>query len=312
MNYLVARKNHVATHRSTTFVVILAALFLSGCKQQVTKSVTTLIPESTHTRILLPSAIPSLTSSPPHEPTATPGCEQVAGKIESGSYQGAVSAKEIRVIVYLPPCYGMNDQQYPVVYALHGYPLDEKHWLELGIIETIEEGYRSGKWPHFLVVLPQIPEDLNVRTDGGEGSYEEEFISGLVPYIVERYRVRGGADSTALVGVSRGGVWSLEIGLRNPDAFGTVAALSPALHVSYPRPAFDPFVIVREAVSLPDRLFLSAGYDEGGFHVKTVEFILLLDSLDIPHTYLETPGAHETSTWIGIMGDLITFLTGTW
>jgi enterochelin esterase-like enzyme len=211
----------------------------------------------------------------------TPGCEQVAGKIESGSYQGAVSAKEIRVIVYLPPCYGMNDQQYPVVYALHGYPLDEKHWLELGIIETIEEGYRSGKWPHFLVVLPQIPEDLNVRTDGGEGSYEEEFISGLVPYIVERYRVRGGADSTALVGVSRGGVWSLEIGLRNP-------------------------------VSLPDRLFLSAGYDEGGFHVKTVEFILLLDSLDIPHTYLETPGAHEASTWIGIMGDLITFLTGTW
>jgi enterochelin esterase-like enzyme len=193
--------------------------------------------------------------------------------------------------------------------VLHGYPLDENHWLELGIIETVEEGYSTGRWPHFVIVLPQIPEDLNVSTDGGEGSYEQEFIEGLMPYILDSFRIQLGAESTRLAGVSRGGVWSLEIGLRNADVFGTVASLSPALHVNHPRPAYDPFSLVRDPNNRPNRLFLSVGTDEDGFYEKTVEFVQLLDSQEIPHTFLETPGRHENSTWLAIMEDLVAFIT---
>jgi enterochelin esterase-like enzyme len=234
------------------------------------------------------------------------------GNLVTTNYEGVVVSEDIRVFVHLPPCYDIYDQEYPVLYVLHGYPLDENHWLDLGIIETVEEGYSTGRWPHFVIVLPQIPEQLNVSTDGGEGSYEQEFIEGAVPHILNSYRTLVGAESTGLAGVSRGGVWSLEIGLRNADMFGTVAALSPALHVNHPRPAYDPFSLVQDPINRPDRLFLSAGLDEDGFHEKTVEFVLLLESLGIPHTYLETPGVHENSTWIGIMGDLVAFLTARW
>jgi enterochelin esterase-like enzyme len=228
------------------------------------------------------------------------------------SYEGFVGSEELRVNVHLPPCYQDGDRDYPVVFLLHGYPFDERHWLDLEIVETVEEGYSNEAWSPILIVMPQIPAHLNVNTDGGVGSYEEEFLNGLLPFIEDRFRIEESAEYTALAGVSRGGVWALEIGLRNVKRIGIIAALSPALHVNHPRPAYDPFKLIAESRYQPARLFLSAGLEEGGFHDKTVEFVHLLESLGIAHTYLETSGAHENSTWIGIMDDVLTFITATW
>jgi enterochelin esterase-like enzyme len=293
--------------------VIYLSLYISGCASgpQIIGTAPGLTP--TRTPIKLPTAEPATSTPFPTAPvTGTPACEQVNGDLEATSYPGKVVAQEVRVLVYLPPCYSISTQAYPVLYLLHGYPLDETHWLDLGIIETVEGGYVEGSWPRFLIVLPQIPSGLNVNSDGGDGSYEQEFIEGLVPFIEAKYRIKQGAENTALAGVSRGGVWSLEIGLHNAPRFGTVAALSPALHVNNPRPAYDPFSLLIEPLNRPERLFLSAGTDEEGFHEKTLEFVELLESLGIPHMYLETPGAHVNSTWAAIMGDLIEFVTAVW
>jgi enterochelin esterase-like enzyme len=151
-----------------------------------------------------------------------------------------------------------------------------------------------------------------VNTDGGVGSYEQEFMDGLVSFVESNYQVEREAGSTAIAGVSRGGVWSLEIGLHNADRIGIIAALSPALHVNNPRPAYDPFSLIADPAVRPGRLFVSIGRDEDGFYQKTVEFVHLLEQTGVEHTYLETAGAHENSTWIGIMGDLIDFITATW
>lgn len=295
------------------FGFFLLSGLIIGCTPAATISSVPFEPTATRTQIVLPTAgIPTSTPTPPLKATATPICDQVTGNLVATNYEGVVESDDIRVLVHLPPCYDIYGREYPVLYVLHGYPLDENHWLDLGIIETVEEGYSTGRWPHFIIVMPQIPNVLNVNTDGGEGSYEQEFIEGLIPFILESYRTMVGVDSTRLAGVSRGGVWSLEIGLRNNDIFGTVAALSPALHVNHPRPAYDPFSLVGDPDNLPDRLFLSIGTDEGGFYEKTVEFALHLDSLGISHTYLETPGGHENSTWRAIMGELIAFITADW
>lgn len=298
--------------RFGSIISVLCFLIISGCS--ATPSATDWIPtqNTKPARVILPSAMPTNTPTSTPAPTSRPTCDQLEGSLEFTSYTGIVNDDEIPMIVYLPPCYGMFEHMYPVLFALHGYPLDETHWLDLGIIEVVEGGYASERWPHFLIVLPFIPQTLHIRTDGGDGSYEQEFIEGLRQNIIKNYQVRSGAEFTALAGVSRGAVWSLEIGLRNSEVIGIVASLSPALHVNNPRPGYDPFQLIRESTNLPERIFLSVGTEEGGFHDKTVEFVELLTSLDIQHTYVETGGRHANSTWTGIMDDVIAFITLEW
>ncbi len=293
-------------------ISVLGFLLISGCS--ATSTATAMIPSQNTkpTGVILPSAMPTNTPTSTPAPASRPTCDQLEGSLEFTSYTGVVNEDEIPVIVYLPPCYGMFEYRYPVLYTLHGYPLDENHWMDLGIIEVAERGYASQRWPHFLIVLPFIPQTLNIHTDGGDGSYEQEFIEGLYPYIIKNYQVRSGSEYAALAGVSRGAVWSLEIGLRNSEVIGIVASLSPALHVNNPRPAYNPFFLVRESTDLPDRIFLSVGAEEGGFHDKTIEFVELLTSLDIQHTFLKSTGAHIDSTWVAIMDDVIAFVTAKW
>ncbi len=239
-------------------------------------------------------------------------CTDISGHTEEIAYSGYVVEEDIPVRVYLPPCYGVTEDLYPVLYLLHGYPMDETHWESLGVIEEAEDGVVEGRWEPFLIVMPRIPDPLNTHSDGGPGSYEEELLLGLIPAIENAYRVLGTEYDRAIAGVSRGGVWALEIGFRNVDVFNTVAALSPALHVNNPRPAYNPFNLVRNEERLPDNIFLSAAKDEGGFRSKTEELSRLLDEVDIAHTYLLTEGVHKDATWMAIMEDLVAFIIASW
>jgi enterochelin esterase-like enzyme len=291
---------------------ILLQVFMVSCVKLTpeVRTSTTPVPSPTHTQTVMPE--PTFTRTVTPSPSPEPQCNSHKGHIEETSYPGVVVEGDVPVRLYLPPCYEFSTSHYPVLYVLHGYPLDEMHWEDLGIIQTVEEGFLEGTWEPFLVVMPRIPDPLNTKTDGGPGSYEEEMLSGLIPYVEGHYRTIGSKTSHALAGVSRGGVWALEIGFRNADWFDIVAALSPALHVNQPRPAYDPFNLVRSETELPSHIFLSAAESEAGFRIKTEELSQLLDTRGIQHSYLLTPGVHEDATWQAIMQDLILFITSAW
>jgi len=209
-------------------------------------------------------------------------------RLEHTSYPGRVSPDLVPVIIYLPPCYDDLDRRFPVLYLFHGQPQGENHWQILGIEEALEDAYRDGTLPPFLVVMPRQPEPLFSSTDGGPGSYEDEFINGLVPFIDRTYRAIAQGDSRGLAGVSRGGVWALEIGFRNADIIQRVGALSPALNVNYARPEYDPFF------------------------EKTLELSEALHKADIEHEYVLASGNHESSTWRGILPELLHYLAVDW
>jgi enterochelin esterase-like enzyme len=289
-------------------LVVLWAFWIAGCavESPVPTAIPGFTPEPTATVTLTP--FPAATNTVQPSPSPTQVCTDVAGQIEEITYSGYIVEGEVPVRVYLPPCYGITKDRYPTLYVLHGYPMDELHWISLGVIEAAENGFAVENWEPFLIVMPRIPDPLNTRSDGGPGSYEEEFLLGLLPSIEQAYRTLGSAKDRAIAGVSRGGVWALEIGLRNANVFNTVAALSPALHVNNPRPAYNPFNLIRNTEQLPENIFLSAAKDEGGFRTKTEELSQLMDDFGIAHTYLLTAGLHEDATWEGIMEDLLRFI----
>jgi enterochelin esterase-like enzyme len=294
-------------------LLVLCLIFSAGCAAETPT-------ETAENPVRTPVSLPTLTSTSIPTKTSitfpslspTPICTEISGHIEELTYSGYVVEGEIPVRIYLPPCYSRSARRYPSLYVLHGYPMDELHWEMLGVVETAEDGFVKGIWEPFLIVMPRIPDPLNTHSDGGPGSYEEELLLGLIPAIEKTYRVLETKNDRAIAGVSRGGVWALEIGFRNADIFNTVAALSPALHVNNPRPAYNPFNLIQNVEELPEYIFLSAAEDEGGFRTKTEELSSRMQALGIKHTYLLTDGLHEDTTWIAIMEDLVEFVTASW
>ena len=237
-------------------------------------------------------------------------CTESSVRLEHASYRGWQTPDLIPVLIYLPPCYDDLNRRYPVLYLLHGKPQDENHWQILGVKEALESAYRDETLPPFLVVMPLQPEPLFSSTDGGPGSYEDEFINGLVPFIDRTYRTIAQGDSRGLAGVSRGGVWALEIGFRNSDTIQRVGALSPSLNVNYARPEYDPFSLVLLG-ELPSTIFLMSGDTDSAFK-KTLKLSDALHKADIEHEYVSVLGNHESSTWRVIIPELLLYLTIDW
>ncbi len=255
----------------------------------------------------LSTAEPSAT--PP--PSSTPACAESAGRIEAFTYSGVVVDEAVPVRVYFPPCYEAGETRYPVAYLLHGKPYDESHWDELGVGSAADQGIASGEWPPFLLVLPLQPEPIFTNSDGGPWSYEEELIEGLVPFVDGTFRTDPRAEARALVGISRGGIWALEIGFRNPSIFATVGALSPALSVNHARLEFDPFQLARQAEELPAQVLLVAG-DSDWARGATERLAATLTESGRSVTLEIVPGAHEDPTWRAALERVLSFLSSAW
>ncbi len=303
----------VGRRRLAVSLFVFAIFILpSSCSPPPGKISDGVSPKATIERPVEPATTTVATPIPQISPTAQRDCQEKAGEVRSLNYPGGVFHKDVPLVVYLPPCYSNSNERYLVVYLLHGYPQDEQHWETLGVIDLVEEGIVAGVWPPTLLILPNQPEPLFTKTDGGPDSYEHEMIDGLVPFIDETYRTRAEPQSRVIAGISRGGVWALEIGLRNPDVFNTVVALSPSLSVNHPRVSYDPFNIARTSNLLPERIFISGGEGEPSFLEKIELFAQQLTEEGIKHTFLLTDGNHTDASWESILPEVIEFVMQSW
>ncbi len=257
---------------------------------------------------LLPSPTFSATRTEAATATEEAVCLQMGGTLQEESYESPLLGREVAINLYTPPCYEVGDEPIPSVYFLHGKPFNETHWPSLGLLAQYEQGLRERRWREALLVFPRVPEPLFSETDGGPGSYEAEFMETVVPAVEGRFpKAQGG--QRALVGISRGAIWALEIGMRHPEEFGAVAGLSPSLAVNYPRPSYDPMDLAAEASVLPDRILLLAG-EEDWARPQTEE---LAERLATGPTRLQVsvvPGDHADPTWSESLPLVLDFLLG--
>jgi enterochelin esterase-like enzyme len=285
---------------------LAVALVLAGCGgapsgPQAGPSGPSLGPTTSPTPEPIPSAM-----TPPAAP-----CPEPSGRIERLTYPGRVVQEEVPVRVYLPPCYDASGQRYPTVYLLHGKPYNDAHWDDLGADEAVDQALAAGTWPPILLVMPLQPEPVFTNSDGGPWSYEAEMIEGLVPFVDQALRTLPSAAFRAVAGISRGGVWALEIAFRNPQVFDAVAALSPALAVNHARPAYDPFEITRASAVLPSRIYLGAGEEDWARRMSE-RLSQALDEAGAPHTLVLSPGDHQDPTWEAALVPMLAFLVEPW
>lgn len=226
-----------------------------------------------------------------------------------------------KVWVYLPPNYATSTKRFPVIYmhdAQNLFDAETSYAGEWSVDETLNNYYKTSK-NGFIVVgvenggekrIEEYTPWPNKKYGGGKGAiYIDFLVNELKPYIDENYRTKTKAKHTAIIGSSLGGLISFYGGLKYPDVFGKIGALSPSFWFSINSFAFAS----RNSNTKNTKLYLLIGDKEGGSMVSDTEKMeqLLLEK-GFPKENLKTKivanGKHTESFWRDEFLETILFL----
>jgi len=161
---------------------------------------------------------------------------QVRGASLEGNLSGDDASRS--VAVYLPPSYAASpNRRYPVVYFLHDYGATAEAYIRLiGLPESLNAAIAAGA-KEMIVVLP----DAHTRYDGSmysnsptTGNWEGYVASDLVSYIDSHYRTIATRESRGLSGHSMGGYGTMRIGMKHPEVFSALYAMSSCCLLNNP------------------------------------------------------------------------------
>lgn len=182
------------------------------------------------------------------------------------------------VIVHLPPGYEAEPgRRYPVLYMHDGQNLFDSATafggVEWGVHKTTRELIERGEIEPLIIVgvyntgdhrideyTPTV--DPKAARGGKADLYGRFIIEELKSFIDYRYRTRPGPEQTGLGGSSLGGLVTLYLGLKYPQVFSSLMAMSPSVW-------WDQGVILRMVKKLrakpSTRIWLDVGTKEGKF-----------------------------------------------
>ena len=188
------------------------------------------------------------------------------------------------LIAYLPPGYHQQPQRrFPVLYLHDGQNLFDGSTAfvpgqDWHVGQTADAEIQSGRVEPLIIVgiynagksrIGEYTPTKVPKLGGGRADrYGKFLLEEVMPFVEREYRADGGAWRTGIGGSSLGGLVSLYLGLRRPDVFGKIAALSPSVW-------WNQRVIYRFAEKMPvesrPRIWLDIGTREGPRIVEDVE-----------------------------------------
>ncbi|MGN0687149.1 MAG: alpha/beta hydrolase [Oscillospiraceae bacterium] len=226
--------------------------------------------------------------------------------------------RNVRFEVYMP-----NDaaddkgRRMKTLFLLHGYTGEAYNWVP----EHLSQKY------NFAVVTPNG--ENGFWLDGLSTGHKYCTFVGdeLLKYIRRTFSLAMSREETYIMGLSMGGFGALHTALSYPESFGKAAAMSSALIVhgiSGMKPGTDngianydyyhecfgdldtversdanPEVLAKRlkdsGAALPE-IYMSCG-TEDFLLAENREFHAFLDSIEVPHTYLESSGGHDMDFW---------------
>ncbi len=278
-------------------LLLLFLLGLSACSiiDQTTPTPTD-IPSS-------PTPAPSPTPSP--IPTATPlACLTQPGRVDSGQLD-TVKPPQL-FMIYLPPCYDQQPSaRYPVLYLLHGQGSTNDQWIRLGATVAADQLIHSGAALPFIIVFP---DDRYWNLPPGPG-FGDRLINLVIPAIDLQYRTLSDAPHRALGGLSRGGGWTVELGLKHYNLFGALGMHSPAIFVD-DNPYVEDWIRAVPMNSWP-RIWIDAG-DLDKERGSITYFEGLLTYYGIPHEWHMYTGDHSEAYWQAHLIEYLQWYTQDW
>jgi enterochelin esterase-like enzyme len=220
------------------------------------------------------------------------------GELRTVFYSSAVTGKQRRMRIYLPPGYENGKTRYPVVYLFHGGGDDDWAWESIGRVNDILDNLiAQGKAKPMIVVMPSLwLLEAPVKADRAaenEGLFQKNLFQEVVPYAEAHYRVLAGAANRAVGGLGAGRNMLPDLIWPNLDKFGWVVFVSGGadadrfaiLQKTYPGVLDDPAHIKRV------KFFLGDGVHDNSFaSAKNLSFELTKRGYST--TFFQSDGTH--------------------
>lgn len=259
----------------------------------------------------IPTPPPSATFTPPPPtetflpPTPTSlACLQEPGVIEQNAAPTSNPPQEF--LIYLPPCYAnLPSERYPVLYLLHGQTYTQDQWVRMGAPTIADRMIHAGESQPFIMVFP---DDRYWNSAAGPG-FGDRFINDLIPFVDQNYRTLASRQYRFLGGLSRGGGWTVKLGLARPDLFGALGLHSPAVFKE------DAPVLERMIRSIAEeerpRLWLDTG-DQDMELSRSMFLEDILTRAEYPHEFHFFPGDHSEVYWSAHVDDYLRWYAQAW
>ncbi len=220
--------------------------------------------------------------------------------------------RDIKCTVVVPEQYfdlDLQDEQYPVVYLLHGYSGDYTNWPEADL-DDLASDYST------IIVCPDGQDSWYVDSPFDDSMQFETFISKeLVDYVDTHYRTLRQPGFRAISGLSMGGHGALFLAFRHPDVFGSCGSMSGCMDITqFP----DKWKIAQRLGNYEDNKQLWVEHsvmgqldnispklniiiDDGSedfFYNVNLELHQALLERNVKHDFTIRPGGHSWTYWL--------------
>jgi enterochelin esterase family protein len=236
------------------------------------------------------------------------------------SYPSSIG--EAGVAVYLPEGYTRLDQDYPVLYLLHGSGDDEAGWLTKGRAKAILDSLITNNLCQpMIVVMPNgyLEQTGKYYTPESrlwmESTFEENF-SQLIAWTEAHFRTLTDKQHRAIAGLSMGGFHTMHTAALLNQSFDYVGIFS-ALYVPHTRQLHSERSIEMSALTLSDKptyqqteallaqqfanppqlYWIACGVDDF-LYEDNVVYRQYLDEKQYPYEYHESAGGHSWENWM--------------
>ena len=159
-------------------------------------------------------------------------------RIDCNTLNSHILKEAIHYCVLLPPSYdspSARNEQYPVLYFLHGLGENEQTLFKTGGWNLIEDLRQQHQIGDFLIATPDAQATFYVNSADGKVRYSDFFLREFMPYIEGKYRIRHERRARGISGISMGGYGALRFALAYPQIFSSVSAQSAALMTESPQ-----------------------------------------------------------------------------
>ncbi len=218
--------------------------------------------------------------------------------------------------VYLPPGYVAARGPYACA-VFH----DGGDYLDYGEARVILDNLIAAAAIPRLVAVFVPPAEREVEYNGDDR--QVRFIADeLLPDVTERCALTPDRMRRAVIGPSLGGLISLYVGSRRPEAFGLIAAQSSVVQTVNGLDSYDARQAYAEPPPAPQRIHLVIGTYEDCYAIDRQgrcrdlltpvrDLQAVLARAGVPHRYLEQHQGHSWGLWRDTLADALTYLFGT-